>query len=70
MNGGVCSNGECKCRKLYSGSNCQYKEVAESNFFWYFIVFLILAAIIVALFIGAMVLIKKAGALKEKYAAE
>jgi hypothetical protein len=24
MNGGVCTNGVCKCRKGYSGTYCQY----------------------------------------------
>ena len=60
LNGGVCSNGVCKCRKSFSGSNCQYKESNESSLFLLFLFYLFLILVIVGLFVAAMFMIKKA----------
>ncbi len=50
LNGGVCQNGECKCRSNYSGQFCQYKESAGgSGLLWYFLVFAVLILIIAGL---------------------
>jgi hypothetical protein len=54
MNGGVCQNGNCKCRKGYSGSFCQYKDTDASPILYYFMVFIVIIAIIVGLFYGAI----------------
>jgi hypothetical protein len=59
QNGGVCANGECKCRKGYSGTYCQYKEIDSSPIFYYFMVFIVLIVIIVGLFYGAFMVMKQ-----------
>jgi hypothetical protein len=58
LNGGVCQNGECKCRKGYSGKYCGYKDVDSSGVLYYFIVFLALIAVIAALFYASIRIIK------------
>lgn len=61
-NGGICMNGECRCRKGTSGNYCQYKETDGPTFglvFFYFIMFLVSVVLILGLFYGAFYLIKK-----------
>lgn len=53
QNGGVCQNGDCKCRKGYSGSYCQYKDVDSSPILYYMMVFLVIIVAIAGLFYGA-----------------
>lgn len=60
LNGGVCSNGVCKCRSSFSGSNCQYKETKETSYFYLFVFYLVMIVIIAALFVGAIFLMKHA----------
>ena len=60
--GGICMNGECRCRKGSSGAYCQYKDTDGPGIFTmflYFAVFSIILAIIIALFWGAYVYIMK-----------
>lgn len=60
-NGGVCMNGECKCRKGYSGSYCQTLDSDSSalgTVLFYFALFLVIIALIVALFYGSFRIIK------------
>ena len=54
-------NGECKCRKGYSGAYCQYHDDGSASFatiFFKFASFLFICALIVGLFYGAVKLIK------------
>lgn len=54
-------NGECKCRKGYSGAYCQYHDDGSASFgtiFFYFASFLFICALIVGLFYGAVSIIK------------
>ncbi len=54
-------NGECKCRKGYSGAYCQYHDDGSASFgtiFFYFASFLFICALIVGLFYGAIRIIK------------
>ena len=55
-------NGECKCRKGYSGAYCQYKESEGSSFFSFILytaVFLVVLVMIGALFYGAFIYLKR-----------
>ena len=59
--GGVCMNGECRCRKGYSGAFCQYKDnegTSLGTVFFYFAVFLFVIVLIAALFYGAVRIIR------------
>ena len=54
-------NGECKCRKGYSGAYCQYHDDGGASFgtiFFYFASFLFICALIVGLFYGAIQIIR------------
>ncbi len=54
-------NGECKCRKGYSGAYCQYHDDGSASFgtiFFYFASFLFICALIVGLFYGAIQIIR------------
>lgn len=53
QNGGICQNGECKCRKNYSGLYCQFKETDSSPILYYIMVFLVIIVITFGLFYGA-----------------
>jgi hypothetical protein len=60
--GGICMNGECRCRKGTSGAYCQYRDNDGPGFiimFLYFAVFTLVAALIAGLFYGAYVYLKK-----------
>ena len=59
QNNGVCSNGECKCRKNYSGQYCQYKEDDASPILWYIFIFLVMVFVIVLLFFASWFLLKQ-----------
>jgi hypothetical protein len=48
QNGGVCVNGECKCRDNYEGNYCQYKAAVSSSMWSWFFIFLILILAIAA----------------------
>lgn len=60
QNGGVCMNGECRCRKGYSGSYCGHKDSDSSilTVLYYLAVFLVISVAIMGLFYGAFMLIK------------
>lgn len=53
LNSGICYNGVCQCRQGFSGEFCQYKDVDDSRFLYQFMIFILLIAIIGALFYGA-----------------
>lgn len=62
QNGGVCMNGECRCRKGSYGAYCQYKESDGSSVLvtlFQGAAFLLLGAIILALFYGAYMYLKR-----------
>ena len=61
QNGGICLNGECKCRKGYTGPYCQYKDVDSSNLLYYLMIFLVLMAVIGGLFYASFRIIKQVG---------
>lgn len=65
QNGGICANGECRCRKGYSGYYCQYRDVDGSPILYYFMVFIVLLVIIGGLFFGAFVIIKNVVSFKQ-----
>lgn len=59
-NGGVCMNGECRCRKGYYGSSCQHVISPPSNIgglIFYFLLYTALIVLIAALFYGAYIII-------------
>ena len=61
QNGGVCMNGDCRCRKGYSGSYCGYKDSESGSILtllYYLAVFLVISVAILGLFYGAFMLIK------------
>ena len=65
MNGGVCLNGKCECRKGYSGDFCQVVEYVpvKTNYTKYlkiFLLYVIMILIIIALLVGAYFLFKNA----------
>jgi len=71
-NGGTCLNGECNCRKSFSGKFCEIVEYIPDKtnytmYLKYFLFFIIMILIIIALFFGAYILHKNADKLKEKY---
>jgi len=60
--GGVCMNGECKCRKGTSGFYCQNKDAESSQVLstlFYGACFLLLGVVILALFYGAYIYLKR-----------
>jgi hypothetical protein len=66
MNGGMCVNGGCQCRKGYTGNFCQIKEFVPDNtnyakYLKYFLFFIVMVLIIIALLFGAWLLFKNAG---------
>jgi len=66
MNGGMCVNGGCQCRKGFTGNFCQIKEFVPDNtnyakYLKYFLFFIVMVLIIIALLFGAWLLFKNAG---------
>ncbi len=62
QNGGICMNGECKCRRGNSGAYCQYKETDGSSFLsfiFYCLAFMVIAVLILALFYGAYIYLRR-----------
>lgn len=73
-NGGTCLNGECNCRKSFSGKFCEIVEYIPDKtnytmYLKYFLFFIIMILIIIALLFGAYILHKNADRIKEKIAA-
>ena len=65
MNGGVCLNGKCSCRKGFTGDYCQVVEYvpAKTNYTKYlkiFLLYVIMILVIIALLVGAYFLFKAA----------
>ena len=65
MNGGVCINGVCQCRKGFQGNFCQIKEYVPDStnytkYLKYFLFFIIMILAIVVLFVGAYLLFRQA----------
>ena len=55
-------NGECRCRKGFSGTYCQSKDsdgASIGTMFFYLAMFLFVVVVILALFYGAYFVIKK-----------
>jgi len=72
-NGGTCLNGECNCRKSFSGKFCEIVEYIPDKtnytmYLKYFLFFIIMILIIIALFFGAYILHKNADKIKAKLA--
>lgn len=66
-------NGECKCRKGYSGAYCQYHDDGNASFgtiFFYFAAFLFICALIIGLFYGAVRIIRHIEEQKSRLAEE
>ena len=48
QNGGVCVNGECVCRKGFSGTYCEIKEGPSTrSYFWQILILIILLLLII-----------------------
>ncbi len=72
MNGGMCVNGGCQCRKGFTGNFCQIKEFVPDNtnyakYLKYFLFFIVMVLIIIALLFGAWLLFKNAGKMAKKF---
>jgi len=67
LNGGICRNGKCACHEGFSGSNCQFEEdKGEESLMSVLlddtiivIVYVLMLALIIGLFVGAYLLYKK-----------
>ena len=73
-NGGTCLNGECNCRKSFSGKFCEIVEYIPDKtnytmYLKYFLFFIIMILIIIALFFGAWILHKNADEIAKKFKA-
>lgn len=74
-NGASCMNGECQCRKGFSGKFCEIIERVEPKtnyalYLKYFLFFIIITIIIILLLVGAYALFKKASEINAKRRAE
>ena len=71
MNGGVCINGACKCRKGFMGNYCQMVEYVpdKTNYTEYlriFLFYIIMVLIIIGLLAGGYLLFKHAEDIKNR----
>ena len=70
LGGGICMNGECRCRKGTYGAYCQYKESEGGSYFFTVIAYLALFAVVIVLilglFYGAYIYMKKLEAEKAR----
>lgn len=65
MNGGMCLNGACNCRKGFTGTFCENVEYVPdktnyTQYLKYFLFFIIMVLIIIALLFGGYLLFKNA----------
>ena len=73
MNGGVCLNGGCECRKGFSGNFCQILEYVPDKtnyplYLKYFLFFIIMVLTIIAFLFGGYLLFKNADKIRENLA--
>lgn len=73
MNGGVCLNGGCECRKGFSGNFCQIIEYVPDKtnytlYLKYFLFFIIMVLTIIAFLFGGYLLFKNADKIRENLA--
>ena len=73
-NGATCMNGECQCRKGFSGTFCEIVEYTPQStnytlYLKYFLFFIVMVLIIIGLLFGAYLMFKNADKIRERAAA-